>query len=219
MLDHEHDRRLDRRASGFVRIPVSHETFDNRWMVRTVEEQQRGCWSATTSCSSPTSTRSSRPNPSYGTLGDYIERFDEPWVNCLGYELMHLADSEEPLRPTARPSSTSAATGSQRRLRQAGARDGADGLAARLPPAARTASAASTPTCASSTCTGWTTRSAWRATGAQHRRWNAAGRRGGLGAPTTGWSRSEEFDRWFTTDRLDGRDRPERIPRRGGTVV
>ena len=25
--------------------------------------------------------------PEWGTLGDYLDRFDEEWVNCLGYEL------------------------------------------------------------------------------------------------------------------------------------
>ena len=53
-----------------------------------------------------------RPNPEWGTLGQYLDRFDEEWVNCLGYEILHLKDREGPLRPTGR-SSSSADTGSR----------------------------------------------------------------------------------------------------------
>ena len=37
------------------------------------------------------------PDPRTGTLGDYLDRFDEEWVNCLGYELLHMRDFEPPL--------------------------------------------------------------------------------------------------------------------------
>jgi hypothetical protein len=37
------------------------------------------------------------PVPEWGTLRDYIDRFDEPYVNCLGYELLHRTDREPPL--------------------------------------------------------------------------------------------------------------------------
>ena len=36
------------------------------------------------------------PHPRTGTLGEYLDRFDEDWVNCLGYELLHMRDSEGP---------------------------------------------------------------------------------------------------------------------------
>ena len=39
------------------------------------------------------------PGPEWGTLGDYIDRFDEEFVNCLGYELIHLVDREAPFDP------------------------------------------------------------------------------------------------------------------------
>lgn len=32
-----------------------------------------------------------------GTLGEYLDRFAEDWVNCLGYELLHMRDREPPL--------------------------------------------------------------------------------------------------------------------------
>jgi hypothetical protein len=37
------------------------------------------------------------PDPARCTLGDYLDRFDEEWVNCLGYELLHMRDAEPPL--------------------------------------------------------------------------------------------------------------------------
>ena len=53
------------------------------------------------------------PTPEWGTLGDYIDEFGDWWVNCIGYELIHMVDREEPDRPRAGRSSTSAATGSR----------------------------------------------------------------------------------------------------------
>ena len=50
------------------------------------------------------------PAPDFGTLGDYIDRFEESFVNCLGYELLHLADREGPYDPRGR-CCASAATG------------------------------------------------------------------------------------------------------------
>ena len=42
------------------------------------------------------------PSPGWGTLSEYIGRFDEEFVNCLGYEVIHLVDRERPFDP-ARP--------------------------------------------------------------------------------------------------------------------
>ena len=37
--------------------------------------------------------------PEWGTLGEYIDRLDEAFVNCLGYEILHLVDREGPFDP------------------------------------------------------------------------------------------------------------------------
>ena len=37
------------------------------------------------------------PLPEWGTLGAYIDRLDEEFVNPLGYEVLHLPDREPPL--------------------------------------------------------------------------------------------------------------------------
>ena len=42
------------------------------------------------------------PHPELGTLADYIDCLEEPYVNCLGYELIHLIDREGPFDPARR---------------------------------------------------------------------------------------------------------------------
>jgi hypothetical protein len=37
------------------------------------------------------------PTPELGTLGDYIDGLDEWWVDCIGYEILHMVDREKPL--------------------------------------------------------------------------------------------------------------------------
>jgi hypothetical protein len=86
-------------AGGFVRIPVSHPTFDNEWMVATVEEHQRRLLESYDVVLVVDTDEIVAPNPGHGTLADYLARFSEEWVNCLGYELVHKPDEEPPFRP------------------------------------------------------------------------------------------------------------------------
>jgi hypothetical protein len=82
---------------GFVRIPVTHETVDHPWMVRTVEELQHeliGRYDVTVVTDVDEIIS---PVPEWGDLGEYLDVFSEPWVNCLGYELLHMRDLEPPL--------------------------------------------------------------------------------------------------------------------------
>jgi hypothetical protein len=37
------------------------------------------------------------PVPEWGTLAEYLDRFDEEYVNCLGYEVLHRPAEEPPL--------------------------------------------------------------------------------------------------------------------------
>ena len=86
-------------VGGFVHIPVSHATFDNTWMVSTVEEHQRRLLERYDVVLVVDVDEIVAPNPAHGTLADYMERFDEEWVNCLGYEVMHVTPEEPPYRP------------------------------------------------------------------------------------------------------------------------
>jgi hypothetical protein len=101
VLDHESiDGSTD--GDGFVRIPVSHPTVDMGWIVSTVEEHQRRLLERYDVVLVVDVDEIVAPEPKLGTLADYLARFDEEWVNCLGYEVLHMRDDEPPLDP-ARP--------------------------------------------------------------------------------------------------------------------
>ena len=40
------------------------------------------------------------PTPEWGTLGEYMDEFAEWFVTCIGYELLHMIDREEPYDPS-----------------------------------------------------------------------------------------------------------------------
>jgi len=78
-------------GDGFVRIPVHHDSVDHTWMVETVQKLQHelieGGYDVVT------------PTPEWGTLGDYLDEFTDWWVNCIGYEILHMVDREPPYDP------------------------------------------------------------------------------------------------------------------------
>jgi hypothetical protein len=83
---------------GFVRIPVEHDTVDHTWMVRTIEGLQHELLQRYDVVLVTDVDEIVAPVPEWGTLGEYLDRFDEEWVNCLGYELLHLPEREPALR-------------------------------------------------------------------------------------------------------------------------
>lgn len=85
---------------GFVRIPVSHGSVDHIWMVRTIEHHQHELLDRYDAVLVTDVDEIVAPRPGYGTLADYIDRLDEEFVNCLGYELIHLVDREPPFDPS-----------------------------------------------------------------------------------------------------------------------
>jgi Glycosyl transferase family 2 len=82
---------------GFVRIPVSHDRVDHRWMVATIAAKQRELLADYEIVVVTDVDEVIAPSPDWGTLGDYLDRCDEEWVNCLGYEVLHMPDREPPL--------------------------------------------------------------------------------------------------------------------------
>jgi hypothetical protein len=97
VLDHESaDGSTD--GGGFVRIPVTHSTFDNTWMVSMVEHHQRKLLQRYEVVMVVDVDEIVAPDPTMCTLAEYLARFDEEWVNCLGYELIHMKDTEPPFR-------------------------------------------------------------------------------------------------------------------------
>jgi Glycosyl transferase family 2 len=89
-------------GGGFVRVPVAHDMFDDTWRVRTVEDYQHDLVERYDAVLVTDVDEIVVPDPEWGTLGEYLDRFDEPWVNCLGYELLHMRDREPAFDP-ARP--------------------------------------------------------------------------------------------------------------------
>jgi hypothetical protein len=83
---------------GFVRIPVQHDSVDHTWMVRTIEGFQHELLDRYDVVIVTDVDEIIAPVPQLGTLGEYLDYFDEAWVNCLGYELIHMKDREPPLR-------------------------------------------------------------------------------------------------------------------------
>jgi Glycosyl transferase family 2 len=83
---------------GFVRILVEHETVDNTWMVETVEAEQRRLLERYDCVLTVDVDELVTPDPRWGTLDEYLEGFTEDFVNCLGYEVLHLRDREPPIR-------------------------------------------------------------------------------------------------------------------------
>jgi hypothetical protein len=99
VLDHDTtDGSTD--GGGFVRIPISHDTFDNLWMVENVERLQRELLQSYDVVLVTDVDEIVAPLPERGSLTEYIDGFDEPYVNCLGYELIHLVDREGPFDPS-----------------------------------------------------------------------------------------------------------------------
>lgn len=87
---------------GFVRIPVEHDAVDHTWMVRTIEDLQHELQERYDVVLVTDVDEIVAPVPEWGTLGAYLDRFDEESVNCLGYELLHMPgepplDSDRPI--------------------------------------------------------------------------------------------------------------------------
>jgi hypothetical protein len=87
--------------NGFVRIPVEHDFVDHTWMVKAVEAQQHRLIEEGYDAVLVTDVDEIvTPTPGWGTLGDYIDEFSEWYVNCIGYEILHLADREAAYSPS-----------------------------------------------------------------------------------------------------------------------
>ena len=164
------DRRLDERGE-FVRIPVSHDTVDHTWMVRTIEGLSTSCSTATTRCWSRTWTRSSRRHP----VGDArrVHRSVRRGVRELPRLRGHSPGGQGAAFDPAGQCSTSAATGlrtthtTSRRWRP----NRCDGSPASM--RARTGECGSTPTSSWSIFIEWTTTHAWQGTDTvASRAWN-----------------------------------------------
>lgn len=99
VLDHDTDDGSTD-GGGFVRIPHHREDFDNEWQVAMMEAKQRELLEEYDVVVVVDVDELIVPTPERGDLGEYLDRFDEPFVTALGYEIVHLPDREPPLDPT-----------------------------------------------------------------------------------------------------------------------
>jgi hypothetical protein len=98
VLDHES---TDDSTSGpgFNRIPVVNDAVNHTWMASVLEEQQRKLFERYDVVLTTDIDEIVAPSPDTGTLGEYIDRFDDEFVNCRGRELLHMKDREGPFDP------------------------------------------------------------------------------------------------------------------------
>jgi hypothetical protein len=89
------DGSIDR--DGFVRIPVQHDRVDHVWMQRTIQQLQHELMERYDVVVVTDIDEIVSPVPELGTLGEYLQHFDDEYVNCLGYEVLHMRDREPAL--------------------------------------------------------------------------------------------------------------------------
>lgn len=82
---------------GFVRIPVEHDRVDHVWMVETIQQLQHELLDSYDLVVVTDVDEIIAPVPELGSLGGYLDHFDAEYVNCLGYEVLHMKDLEPPL--------------------------------------------------------------------------------------------------------------------------
>jgi hypothetical protein len=97
VLDHE-STDGSTEVGGFVRVPVSREKVDWGWHRDVIQEQQHRLIARYDLVLCTDVDEIVALDPRLGTISDYIDRFDQEFVNCLGYEIIHVKDSEPALQ-------------------------------------------------------------------------------------------------------------------------
>ncbi|MEJ7583570.1 MAG: glycosyltransferase family 2 protein [Acidimicrobiales bacterium] len=82
---------------GFNCEPVAHDTVDHNWMRKTIQRRQHELLERYDVVLITDVDEIIAPNPALGDLGDFIDSFEEEFVNCHGYELLHQRDREPPI--------------------------------------------------------------------------------------------------------------------------
>ena len=112
---------------------MEHETNRRRFRVHACEAQQRELLERYDVVLTTDVDEIVAPDPDLGTLGDYIEGFSDEFVNCIGYEVLHLKDAEPPAVPGPADPRAAWPLVPKPRIRQAAARHGADRLGTGVP--------------------------------------------------------------------------------------
>jgi len=93
ILDHE-STDGSTSGTGFVRVPVSHPVVDWGWHRDKLQEMQHDLLKTYELVLCTDVDEIVVPDPRTGTLGDYMDAFDAEFVNCKGYEILHMKEIE-----------------------------------------------------------------------------------------------------------------------------
>jgi hypothetical protein len=99
VLDHE---TTDGSTSGggFVRIPVTNDSWSIAWMVDTVRGLQHELIGRYDVVVVTDVDEIIAPDPHDRPLRDYLATFDDEFVNCFGHEILHVPEEEPPFDPS-----------------------------------------------------------------------------------------------------------------------
>jgi len=96
VLDHE-STDGSTEGQGFIRIPVSHPEYGAGWQTSVNQRHQHDLIDRYDVVLCTDVDEIVAPDPRLDDLGTYIDRFDENFVNCQGFEVLHQKNSEPPL--------------------------------------------------------------------------------------------------------------------------
>ena len=83
-------------GSGFVRVPVFHPIVDWGWHRDRMQEMQHKLIDNYDIVLCTDADEIVAPDPRIGNLGYYLDSFEHDFVNCRGYEVIHITSLEEP---------------------------------------------------------------------------------------------------------------------------
>jgi hypothetical protein len=84
-------------GGAFVRVPIEHPVIDVVWFRDKVQAYQHELLRRYDAVLYVDVDEIVAPDPSWGTLGDYVDAFTGSIARCRGYEVIHVRDSEPPL--------------------------------------------------------------------------------------------------------------------------
>ncbi|MGH3975237.1 MAG: hypothetical protein ACRDS9_18195, partial [Pseudonocardiaceae bacterium] len=87
-------------GDGFTRITVSHPEFGTGWQRDTMQHYQHELVGHYDVVLCTDVDEIVAPDPRLGDLGAYIDRFNQDFITCRGYEVLHQKDHEPPFNPT-----------------------------------------------------------------------------------------------------------------------
>jgi hypothetical protein len=100
VLDHDStDGSTD--GDGFVRIPVHNPVTDWAWLWGLVQAEQHRLLESYDTVLYTDVDEIVVPDPAYGDLGRYLIEFDDDFVTCRGWEMLHDPEAEPALDPAA----------------------------------------------------------------------------------------------------------------------